>query len=97
MSRNLDGTRFRSVLESFGWRPVISASQFKHPDHGAHHIVVYPGSAIHYELDYPWGSYGRSKYLHEPSELENHLIRFHGLSKGSETQLENQNREANGA
>jgi hypothetical protein len=94
MSRNLDGTKFRSVLESFGWKPVISASQFKHPDHGTHHIVVYPGSAIHYHLDYPWGSYGRSEYLHEPTDLENHLIRFHGLSRGSKTRLENQDRSA---
>ena len=85
MNRNLDGTKFRAVLENFGWKPVISDSQFKHPDYGTHHIVVYPGSAIHYHLDYPWGSYGPSEYLHEPSELENHLIQFHELSKGLET------------
>jgi hypothetical protein len=81
MSDNLDGVEFKTVLERFGWEPSISASQFKHPNYSSHYIVVYPGSAVHYYADYPWGSYGHSEYLHSPSELDNHLIQFHKLPK----------------
>jgi hypothetical protein len=81
MSRHLDGVEFQSVLESFGWEPVISESNFTHPDYSNHHITVYPESAIHYYSEYPLGSYGHSEYLHTPSELENHLSQFQKLSK----------------
>lgn len=81
MSRNLDGVEFQSVLEGFGWRPVISESNFTHQDYSNHYITVYPGSAVHYYAEYPKGSYGHSEYLHTPSELDNHLSQFHKLSK----------------
>lgn len=92
MSENLDGVEFKAVLERFGWKPSISASQFKHPDYSSHHIVVYPGSAIHYYIEYPWGSYGHSEYLHSPSELDNHLIQFHKLPKRLEAAARNGHR-----
>ena len=84
MGHNLERVEFQSVLESFGWRPAISASEFTHPDYSAHYITVYPGSAIHSYAEYPWGSYGHSEYLRTPSELEEHLSQFHKLTKRTE-------------
>jgi hypothetical protein len=81
LGSNLNGLGFRPVLEGFGWEPAISASQFKHRDFSTHYITVYPGSAVHYYVDYPWGSYGHSEYLHTPSELADHLTQFHSLSE----------------
>jgi hypothetical protein len=81
---NSERLEFQSVLESFGWKPVIGASEFTHPDYSSHYITVYPGSAIHSYAEYPWGSYGHSEYLHTPSELDAHLTQFHQLSKRAE-------------
>lgn len=84
MGHNLERVEFQSVLESFGWKPVISASEFTHPDYSDHYITVYPGSAIHFYAEYPWGSYGHSEYLRTPSELEEHLSKFHKLPERME-------------
>jgi len=96
MGHVLDGAEFQSILKRFGWKPVISASQFKHPDFDSHYIVIYPRSAIHYYTDHPWGSYGHSEWLGTPSELENHLLQFHEPPNGRKTQPENHRQKAKG-
>jgi hypothetical protein len=88
MGHNSERLEFQSVLESFGWKPVISASEFTHPDYSSHYITVYPGSAIHSYAEYPWGSMAIASTCIRRLSWTLIRLSFTNSQNGRKTQLE---------